>query len=285
MDGGNTYANTNVSYTGSKSIYSYTISGLSIGIPYTVYTMARNSVGNSAPISTPPTILFNKPDAPVLYNAEINNRSIDISFSTPLDNGNAIVRYECSVDNMITYRDIGLPLNNQYNIPNLENGTVYSVSVRAVNYGGNSNASNTKYVIPATIPDPPVVYTLPGDRNIDISFDTPLSNGGNAITRYEYSLNNGNTYIPVGFPRNNMFNVYNLVNGNTYGVCMRAVNYRGNSLVSNIIPSIPCTVPKEPIITAVVSKHNALEIFFRPPTDNGGAPILGYKYAYILGNI
>ena len=285
MDGGNTYANTNVSYTGSKSIYSYTISGLSNGIPYTVYTIARNSVGNSAPIATPPTILLNNPDPPILYYAGVNNRSIDISFSTPIDNGNAIIRYECSVDNMITYADIGLPLNNQYNIPNLENGTVYSVSVRAVNYGGNSTASNAKYVIPATIPDPPVVYTLTGDRNIDISFDTPLSNGGNAITRYEYSLNNGNTYIPIGFPRNNLFNIYGLVNGNTYEVCMRAVNYRGNSLVSNIIPTIPFTVPKEPIITAVISKHNALEVFFQPPTDNGGAPILGYKYAYVLGNI
>jgi hypothetical protein len=28
-----------------------------------------------------------------------------------------------------------------------------------------------------------------------------------------------------------------------------------------------------------------LEVFFQPPTDNGGAPILGYKYAYVLGNI
>jgi titin len=186
---------------------------------------------------------------------------------------------------MATVQNIGLPLNNQYTIPNLVNGQAYGVSVRAVNYGGNSPSSNMLYAIPANIPDPPVIYTLAGNRNIDVSFNTPLSDGGNAITGYEYSLDNGNTYTFVGFPINNKFNIYNLVNGTTYLISMRALNYIGNSLVSNIIPTTPCTLPKEPVITHVVSKNNALEIYFQPPTDNGGAPILGYRYAYILGNI
>jgi len=136
-----------------------------------------------------------------------------------------------------------------------------------------------------TEPDAPVINATPQDTEINVTFDTPY-NGGNTIIRYEYSIDSTN-YISTfpAIPVGNQFTISNVINGTTYFVTLRAVNGYGNSAASNIVSVVPCTLPKEPTISKIVALDGAVEIVFVPPVDDGGSEILGYEYAFILGEL
>ena len=79
----------------------------------------------------------------------------------------------------------------------MENGTPYQVELRAVNSVGPGQASAVATGIAATTPTAPVISAVtPAAGSLQVSF-TPASNGGAAITRYEYQLNGG-TWTDTG---------------------------------------------------------------------------------------
>jgi titin len=222
-----------------------------------------------------------------LYPVAIGNKLIDISFSTPYDGGNAISAYYYSVDGN-TYSNIGLPADNKYRITGLNNGNTYSVSVRAQNARGNSLVYNVIDAVPASAPDPPVVYAVSANQFVDVSFTTPY-NGGNAIVRYEYTINTTDTNnfrstAPV-LPVDNKFTILQLTNGTTYYIRMTAVNNVGSSDPSELVVATPFTYPDKPTIDAATPLDGGVRIQITPPTNTGGNTISGYKYAVVLGGI
>jgi len=143
----------------------------------------------------------------------------------------------------------------------------------------------TNRILFTIVPATPVIYATPRDASIDITFD-PVDNGGSVITQFEYSVDNGQTFntpFPL-IPVNNQFTISNLTNGQTYLVCLRAVNAIGASELSNVLSVVPCTLPNEPTISKVIALDGAVEIHFIPPTDDGGSAILGYEYAILEGD-
>jgi hypothetical protein len=258
----------------------YRVSNLTNGVTYSVYIAAVNARGDSALSNSLDIAPYDVPDAPVLHAAISSNAQIDISFSTPNNGGSDIIRYEYSINNGSLFTSMGLPSNNIYSITTgLSNGTSYSVVVRAISIYGNSANSNMIVSTPSTIPDAPILYdALPLNLRIDISFSTPYS-GGNTISRYEYSIDNGDSFTNIGKPMNNKYNILvGLTNGITYYVLVRAVNSRGNSLPSNMILSTPFTYPDSPIINSILSNDRALIVQFTP-ADNGGNTNINYSYS------
>ena len=279
---GGVYGNTGISKLSGVTRYSYDIptDQISNGNVYVVRIKTVNPVGQSATVATSnPTEVYTTPEIPVLYSVIPQNGAIDIAFSVPYNNGNAISRYEYILNNTT----IGIlntsvvNLQNTARISGLINGTTYLVGVRAVNARGSSGWTSTQSVIPFGVPFSPDINTVPGDSSVDIYYTTPNSNG-NTITRYEYSLYGGSAPInTIELASNNHYTVSGLTNGITYNVVVRAVNARGAGDWSTPAPVIPYTNPNAPIVR-LESLSGAFRIYFDTPY-NGGVPISYYQYS------
>lgn len=273
VDGGLTYSSMNT------LISPYLIVGLNNGDEYNVVICAVNSRGNSAPTTSQRVVPYNVPDTPIIQQLIPLNASIEVVLSPTFNGGNAITNYAYSLDGWNTvsyfYRATA-PLV----ITGLDNSNTYTVSVTAINARGNSNVSLSSSAIPFTIPDAPTLTRVkPGTNTLEISFLTPSFNGGNTITDYAYSLDNGITYTSMGASPILPYIVYGLTNFQTYYVNVVAINNRGNSIASNTIVATPSLVPDAPIITGLVPQIRAIDVLFDPPSFNGGNPIINYLYS------
>jgi len=263
---------------------------------YTFVMRSMNAKGYSATYSnTIDGMPFDVPDAPTLNDAIAGNQVIEISFSEPAwDGGNAITKYQYSIDNEQTYwMDISSAVlgNYTYRIEGLENGNIYNVSVRAWNARGYSRPSNVlSNIVPFGIPDAPVLWTMPQNRTIQVLFATP-NNRGREIEAYKYSVDGGNIYANVvPFPVANTssgtttFSIYNVRNGWEYPLNVISVNSVGESAESNRVYTIPKTFPDEPTIVEMIPLDGGVYIVFVPPEHMGGNVITAYAYGYVLGN-
>ena len=203
--GGISNTRANVDET-SSSIVPSLISGKS-------YALYRT---NTAPLE--PTNLIGTP----------GNTLVSIAFTSGSNGGSAITRYEYSLNNgtWTSASQISSPIT----ITGLTNGTAYSIKLRAVNNIGNGAVSDAISVTPVTTPSAPTnLIASPGNTLVSISF-TSGSTGGSAITRYEYSLNNGSwtTATQTSSP----ITITGLTNGTTLNIKLRAVNSVGNGAES-----------------------------------------------------
>ena len=79
---------------------------------------------------------------------------------------------------------------------------------------------------PATSPAAPTITTVEeGDAKLVVSFDGPVDDGGEAVDRYEYSID-GTTWVNVD-RASTKFEITGLTNGMDYDVRVRAVNVVG----------------------------------------------------------
>jgi len=285
---GGTYGNTGVSKTAGVSRYSYDIptTQISNGNVYIVRVKTVNPIGESATfIGSNPLEVYTTPEIPVLYSIVPQDSAIDISFSVPYNNGNAISRYEYILNGTTTGTLNTSVINSQNTarITGLTNGTNYSVGVRAVNNRGSSGWSLTQLTTPFGVPFIPDVNAVPSDSTADIYFTTP-NNNGNAIIRYEYSLYGGSLPIStIELASNNHYTVTGLTNGITYNVVVRAVNARGSGAWSSPpVQVVPYTNPSAPAVK-LDSLSGAFRIYFDTPYD-GGVPISYYQYTLDNGD-
>jgi hypothetical protein len=138
----------------------------------------------------------------------------------------------------------------------------------------------------STVPNAPFWSNASSaDSSVILTFLTP-SNNGSAITRYEYSITNGASWISVGLPSNNTFTVSGLTNNVSYTFYIRAVNAKGNSASSAGVTKSPTsgssggtiTIPGAPTFTISFITNTGFRINLTPPTNNGGADIIRYQH-------
>lgn len=138
----------------------------------------------------------------------------------------------------------------------------------------------------STVPNAPFWSNASSaDSSVILTFLTP-SNGGSTITRYEYSITNGASWISVGLPSNNTFTVSGLTNNVSYTFYIRAVNAKGNSSSSAGVTKSPTsgssggtiTIPSAPTFTISFITNTGFRINLTPPTNNGGADIIRYQH-------
>jgi hypothetical protein len=140
----------------------------------------------------------------------------------------------------------------------------------------------------AEAPSNPIIQNyFIGSESITINFNPPEDDGGSPILGYEYSIDEGESYL-----RNNMtinsivsndittknLKIYGLTNGTTYKIRLRAYNSIGEGEYSSITET-PGSKPSQIILSNndVIIGNMSLTINFTPPYD-GGFPILGYEY-------
>jgi titin len=165
------------------------------------------------------------------------------------------------------------PSGNSYIIPNLTNGSTYSVTLKALNSLGLSSASSASNVKPGAVPIAPSFVSLVEGKNQATLTLTPGNSNGYAIQSYYYSL--GGSYILFS-PVSNSFTITGLIYSN-YTVTLKSSNAIGISLASEASNVIPYTNPTAPVISVSRATSN-LNVTYSV-ISTGGCNLTSYSYS------
>jgi hypothetical protein len=319
------YYTTNVGNLSSTNTQYGNVVSYLTGLPankYTVYLAAKNDFGASTYGDSygghkREVIVYTIPPYPPVIDTQ-NTQSatpgnLTISIIDTNNSATNAIYYLYSLDGGITYGNSGVTHNGNtrytFTVSDTGNaavpliGNTYTLSILASNHFGNI-ASSPATVTVYTRPDAPTIWTVPQNRRIEVSFETP-NNRGKEITGYKYSVDGGNVYSAVvPFPTANLvslseyggnvlggnvlvntFRIYNAVNGREYPIHVKTTNSIGDSVASNRSYAIPRTIPDEPDIVNVQPTDGGVDIVFSAPANTGGNAITAYKCGYVLGRL
>ncbi len=133
-------------HTTGASSTSYLIAGLTNGTEYTVRVIAVNAVGDGPPSNERKSTPVGPPDAPPNVQAGSGHQQLTVSWGAPNDRGSAITEYtlqwKSGGQNFTSSRQRTIAGTSRTDtIPSLDNGTEYTVRVRATTALGDSDWS------------------------------------------------------------------------------------------------------------------------------------------------
>ncbi|MDA9912763.1 fibronectin type III domain-containing protein [Planktomarina temperata] len=104
---------------------------------------------------------------------------------------------------------------------------------------------------------PTALVATPGDAQVSVAFTAPTSNGGAAITDYQYELDDSGTWTSASTATSPVV-ITGLTNGTAYSIKLRAVNSAGNGAESaavNVLLGSPASefAAKEDAIRSVIT--------------------------------
>ena len=205
-DAGSSWANHPFTGTGTST----TITSLDNGQSYQVQVQAVNAHGpgawSTAATATPATVPA-APDAPALTPGD---GQLEVAWSAPgSDGGSAItgynIQYSTDAGSSWAAHSGTDASTTTTTITGLTNGQRYEVQVQAVNAQGPGAWSTAAMATPApgaTAPAAPAIPTLrPGDRQLEVSWHAPGSDGGSTITGYnvQYKLSGAVDWTDAGY--------------------------------------------------------------------------------------
>ena len=193
---------------------------------------------------------------------------VTIDYSAPASDGGApITTYEYSTDNSFWITTPSDPFDIYGT-----NGTAITIYIRAGNAQGlYSVTSGSATSTPRTTPGAPGVSSTASNGAISVTYSAPASNGGNAISSYQYSTDGTNFSTTPSNP----FSVSGS-NGTPITVYVRAVNDAGPGS-SGSTTNTPSTAPGAPTSFAGNnSTFGQISLSWSAPVSNGGASITSY---------
>jgi hypothetical protein len=262
------------------------ITGLAAGTTYAIKLRAMTASSTGAASTASSITTPDVPSAPSI-SLTAGDGSIAIAFTPPNNNGSAVTSYQYQL-NAGAWVPAG-SLVSPIVVTGLTNGTSYAVRLRAINAVGTGTASSTANATPATVPGAPSIVggTVAGsDAQLSADFTAPVSDGGSAITTYQYSTDAGTTWrtrdtgttgTPLVIASLSSDGTTPLVNGQQYQVELRAVNAVGAGAASSFATGIAATTPSAPTISTVTAGNTTLQVGFTPG-GNGGDTISRYEY-------
>ena len=170
----------------------------------------------------------------------------------------------------------------RYTIPSLTNGTEYTVRVIATRTGATDGPPSAEVKgTPFTTPGAPQHLSgVPGDAQVTLTWDAPSSDGGSAILRYEYAIDDSGTWIDAGLDLEET--VPGLTNGQQYAFEVRAVNSAGPGAPARTAAT-PLGMPSVPESLTATGGDGEVVLEWTEPADDGGSPVTGYEYRYAAG--
>ena len=167
-------------HTTGASARVYTITGLTNGTEYTVRVIAVNAVGDGPPSNEKTATPVGPPDAPPNVQAGSGHQQLTVNWGAPNDRGSAITEYTLQWKsggqgfNSSRQRTIAAPSRTD-TIPSLDNGTEYTVRVKATTALGDSGWSAEAKGTPSSKPPPSVTITTGADQPIDGPFAVTIT--------------------------------------------------------------------------------------------------------------
>ena len=265
-------------------------SNMTPGRRYYYRVLARNGVG-AGPVSLVGSgIPRGVPSAPRLLTATPLNSAVRLNWQVPLFlNGLPITDYviQRSPHGANTWYSIPHTASTAttFTVTGLTNGRTYDFRVFAKNaLGLSATPSRVATATPRTVPTGPRLLTVnptSAGGQLRLSWQTPASNGGAAITDYIIQRSpdgvSGWFTIPDGTSIATAYTVTGLTNGRRYYFRVFAKNIAGqgaSSSIANGIPGLP-SAPRS--LTAVPTNLSGqVRLSWTSPVANGGSTITDY---------
>jgi len=238
------------------------------------YTVDLGATANFTPSIIPPS-------PPTNLSATAGNASLSIAFTAGNIGTGLLVNYEYSIDGGVTFTAFSpAQTASPVTISGLENGITYTIALKTVTTAGTSTASATTTGTPLSAPGAPTITGITtGNQQLSVEFTAPGSDGGSAITNYEYSTNNGSSYNTVSPDQTTSpIVITGLTNGTTYTIRLKAVNTIGAGTASSSSSGTPAGTPAAPTLIYSLPGDNSAYIYFTAGA-NGGSAITNYEYS------
>jgi hypothetical protein len=265
------------------------VSGLQNGLEYIFTVKARNAVGFSSPsAASAPVIPLGLPEPPTNISAYSSGASVVVTFSAPTNTGGLpITKYTVNVylssNNTLVQTVEGPATLFIISSSSLIVGSEHYVKIVATTSKGSSveSAASTAF-IPVTTPSAPtnLVEQNKTSSSVDIAF-TAGSDGGSAITNYQYSTNNGFTYTSLSpTDTTSPIAISGLAAATAYSIKIRAINAVGVGAESTTlsITTLSDAFPAAPTLTYALADDGAAYIYFDQPAVSG-VSITNYEYS------
>jgi uncharacterized repeat protein (TIGR02543 family) len=235
--GSTTITNSACTLAGSGNTETCTLNGLTNGTSYRIKVAAITAagVGLYSELSAARVPATN-PAAVSAFTAVPDNTSIVLTWQDPVslgggtfDSYRVFYKLSSSANYPSTYINIQSQSPTNYTITGLVNGESYDVRIVTVTTANTAAlVSNTAEVkeTPRTVPEAPAtVEVLEVGGQLVVTWSTPQSDGGNAITEYRVTING--TTCTLANALDNLCTVALPVNGGTYPIEVIARNGAG----------------------------------------------------------
>jgi len=161
------------------------------------------------------------------------------------------------------------PANDNWQSVTFGNGSFVAVA----NYGSYQGQVMTNTMSFTSPPDAPVITVAASGATV--YFTPPDNSGTSSISYYEYSTDNGSTWINPTPPIT--ASPFTITGFTTGSVQMRAVSSVGNSCPSAV--SQLAGPPGVPAIDSTDGINGGALVYFTAPISDGGAAITNYEYS------
>ena len=276
---------------------SVTVNGLVNGTEYRFRVSSINSAGaGSASSASDPLTPRTVPGSALNVQAEPADQQVALTWSAPSSNGGAAIsgyRVEKKVGSAqwaVAITNTGTPATTAV-VDGLTNGVEHQFRVSALNEAGAGPASDaTSTVTPRTVPGAPTnVQGTPGNGQVALSWNAPVSDGGSTVNGYRIEIKAGDTAWTVARADTGSSatttTLSGLTNGQPYRFRVAALNAAGaGSTSAQSDPVTPVTVPGSPTALMATPTDEAVELTWAAPGDTGGSPITGYRVEMKTGD-
>ena len=261
-DGGENFASIADS---NGSTISHLVEGLAGGTAYTFAVRAVNESGAGAASSIDKTTV---PDKPTGLAATAGDAEVALSWTDPGDD--TIDRYQFSTDGGETFAAID-PSNattTTHTVTGLDNGTLYTLAVRAVN-GSGAGAAASVTATPLAVPRAPAnLAAAVAIGGVTLSWDSPPADTSvGAIAGYEVSTDAGDNFVAIEGSNGSTIShlVEDLDGGTAYTFAVRAVNASGKGAASSVAAT---TLPAAPANLGAAAAIGGVTLSWTDPGDD-----------------
>lgn len=267
-----------------------TVDGLTEFETYTFAITATNAAGTSDPATSDPVqVQPDVPAAPQHVVATAGPGSAVVTWEAPNDDGGTpVTAYRVHASHG-AWREVSSAARDD-RFDGLTRGAAVTFTVVALNSAGMGPASvPSNAVIPTAVPPhpPSQVEAVPGGRRVELSWLSPVDDGGSDVTHYDVTVTPGGRTLTVPSPdlaspedgaTRVTVTVDELAAGTVYAFAITAANAGG---ISESVTTAPVTVlpdfPTAPLAVTGKAFAEAAVVTWEAPADDGGAPITSYR--------
>ncbi len=256
--------------------------GLTNGQTYYYRILAYNEAGDgilSRAINVTP---LGRPSAPVEPRAVVGNGTVYLHWSRPVEDGGDdefvyLVWREPFFDGEL---DVLPALETSFVDYNVTNGVTYRYWIVATNAAGFGPPSDVFYATPLTLSDPPGSFVLtPGERSIELSWDSPLQTGGSPVVEFIIYRGESPDYLAPYKTIEATIPGYideDVTDGQTYYYMVAAVTTAGEGPATPVRFARAIGPPSIPTDLEALASDSEVSLSWSEPDHDGGRAIWGY---------